>query len=82
MLLRSLPYKVFKFAIRLERTVSMTQTNAFLLGVRNNAYIARTPVVALLEYKYMFLRELCQKKIFIYFMLHTKKIVHTFVKYL
>lgn len=73
MLLRSLPYKVFKFAIRLERTVSMTQTNAFLLGVRNNAYIARTPVVALLEYKYMCLRELCQKKnIYLFYVTYKK----------
>jgi hypothetical protein len=40
----------------------MTQTNAFLLGVKNNAYMARTPVEALFEYKYMSLRELYKKK--------------------
>lgn len=59
LLSRSLPYKVFKFAIRLVRTVSVTQTNAFLLGVKNSAYIARTPVGALLQYKNISFIELC-----------------------
>lgn len=58
LLLCSLPYKVFKFAIRFVRTVSVTQTNAFLLGVKNNAYMARTPVGALLQYKNISFMEL------------------------
>jgi len=44
--------------MRFVRTVSVTQTNAFLLGVKNSAYMARKPVGALLQYKNMSFIEL------------------------